>query len=45
VEKAQLAIDNIYREMENASCEILHLDLCSLYNIRAAAAKFKQKYK
>ncbi|XP_011506541.1 PREDICTED: WW domain-containing oxidoreductase [Ceratosolen solmsi marchali] len=45
MKKAQLAIDKIYHEMENASCDFLHLDLCSLHNIRTAAAKFKQKYR
>lgn len=45
LEKAQEAAREIERERENISCDVLHLDLCSLRHVQMAADSFKQKYK
>ncbi|KAJ8680938.1 hypothetical protein QAD02_016725 [Eretmocerus hayati] len=45
LEKAKLAIEKIQSEKETVSCDILQIDLCSLQSVKAAAFKFKQKYK
>ncbi|XP_033229250.1 WW domain-containing oxidoreductase isoform X2 [Belonocnema kinseyi] len=45
IEKAQKAARKIEAERENVSCDVLHLDLCSLRQVQIAAESFKQKYK
>ncbi|XP_001606146.2 WW domain-containing oxidoreductase [Nasonia vitripennis] len=45
LEKAKAAVKKVQQERENVTCDILHLDLCSLHSVQAAAAKFKQKYR
>ncbi|OAD59436.1 WW domain-containing oxidoreductase [Eufriesea mexicana] len=45
LKKATEAVKKIEQERENVVCDTLHLDLSSLYSVKEAAEKFKQKYR
>ena len=44
-EKAHAAVNKIHQEKENVCCDFLEIDFCSLESVKAAAVKFKIKYK
>lgn len=45
IKKGEEAVQRIQQERDNVTCETLHLDLSSLYSVKEAAEKFKQKYR